>query len=213
MANFQYLKNIIYFGGSVVIFFAGMVIYGIILNSGELTLHEEMKNKGLKKLDNVKIIINRSNYFVEVFSDSVSVKKYKAVFGKNASQVKKFKDDYVTPIGRYKICSIDTSSQYHIFLSLNYPNKRDAAEALKNNFISKLEYDNIINSLQLEGCPSKDTKLGANIGIHGTGEYDLIFRNLPFIFNWTNGSIAVSNGNIEEILSVVGIGTEVIITN
>ncbi len=213
MNKFQYLKNILYFGGSVVIFFSGMVIYGIILNSGELTLQEEMRMKGLTELNDIKVVVNRTNYFLELLSDSVSVKRYKAVFGKNTSYTKTFRDDYVTPIGDYQICGIDTASQYHILLSLNYPNKRDAAEALKNNFISKSEYNNIINSLQSSGCPSKETELGSNIGIHGTGKYDFIFRNLPFIFNWTNGSIAVSNRNIEEIYSVVNVGTEVIITN
>ena len=38
-----------------------------------------------------------------------------------------------------------------------------------------------------------------------------IFKNLPFVFNWTNGSIAMSDENIDEIHSVIREGTEVVI--
>ncbi len=47
-----------------------------------------------------------------------------------------------------------------------------------------------------------ETELGNNIGIHGIGRLNFIFKNLPFIYNWTDGSIAVSNENIDEIYSV-----------
>jgi hypothetical protein len=60
-------------------------------------------------------------------------------------------------------------------------------------------------------CPEPDTDLGGNIGIQGIGEYNAIFKNLPFVFNWTDGSIAVSNEDIDEIYSVVKRGTKVVI--
>ncbi len=213
MDKFQYLKNIFYFGVSVLVFFSGMVIYGIILNVGQTTLKKEMGKKGLTELKNVKLVISRSEYYLELFADSISVKKYKTVFGKKKSHEKTSRNDYVTPIGEYVICGIDTASQYHILLSLNYPNSKDASEALKKEIIANSEYHEINNSLKQNECPPSETKLGSNIGIHGIGDYDFIFKNLPFIFNWTNGSIAVNNRSIEEIFSVVKIGTQVTITN
>ena len=36
-------------------------------------------------------------------------------------------------------------------------------------------------------------------------------KNLPFVYNWTNGSISVSNEAIDEIFSVVQKGTKVVI--
>ncbi len=54
-------------------------------------------------------------------------------------------------------------------------------------------------------CPYENTILGGEIGIQGIGEYNLIFKNLPFVFNWTNGSAAISNESIDELLSVVDI--------
>ena len=90
---------------------------------------------------------------------------------------------------------------------LNYPTKKDAAEALKNGVISKEEFNTL--NLAKSDCPPSNTRLGADIGIHGIGEYDFIFKNLPFAFNWTNGSIAMSNENIDELFSVVTLNTHV----
>ena len=213
MKNFNLFRNVAYFSGSVFVFFAGMVIYGIVLNLRQITLNEAMKSKGLTDLEDVKLVIDRSNYHLDLYSDTVLVKRYKVVFGKNRDNFKTSAYDYITPIGNYSICNIDTSSQYHKFLKLSYPNKRDAAEALKNGYIDKSEHDRIIHHSSVNNCSPGDTPLGANIGIHGTGKYNFIFKNLPFIFNWTNGSIAVSNENLDELFSVAKIGTKVKITN
>ncbi len=150
---------------------------------------------------------------LQLYADTVLVKSYKAVFGRGTKSVKTNLNDYITPAGKYKICRIDTGTVYHKNFLLNYPNQNDAAEALKTGYIGKKEYSDIINAQKNGDCPPQNTILGANIAIHGIGEYDFIFRNLPFIFNWTNGSIAVSNASVDELLTVVKVGTEVIIKN
>ena len=53
--------------------------------------------------------------------------------------------------------------------------------------------------------------LGGEIGIHGIGRLNYIFKNLPFVYNWTNGSIAMSDEDIDELYSVVKLGTKVVI--
>ena len=213
MKNFNLLKNVFYFSGSVFVFFAGLVVYGVILNLRQVTLVEAMASTKINELQNVHLIIDRSNFTLELYSDSLLVKKYKAIFGKNRNKIKTSEFDYVTPIGEYRICRIDTNVQYHKFLQINYPNPRDAAEAYKDGYINKKEHDLIIASYTNNEIPNENTPLGANIGIHGTGKYNFIFKNLPFIFNWTNGSIAISNENIDELYKVVKIGTPVKIKN
>ena len=203
------LKNILYISGSVVIFFAGMVLYGVILNLKEVTLAEALSDKGIKKIQNVRLFVDRKNYRIELYSDNVLVKTYKAAFGKNSATLKTSADDNVTPLGDYKICSIDTVSKFHKFLHLNYPNGRDAAEAIKQGYINRDEFNLIIFADRQNTCPPNNTKLGSGIGIHGIGTYDFIFKNLPFTFNWTNGSISVSDENIDELYSAVRIGTPV----
>lgn len=206
------IKNILYISASVIIFFTGLIFYGLILNSGEISLQDAMKEKNLTKIENPKIIIDRSSYRLQLYDGNLFIKSYKAVFGKNQNKIKTSDEDLVTPIGEYQICSIDTNHKYHKFFRLNYPNEKDAAEALKRGYITQDEFEQIVKLVSRNECPNAKTKLGANIGIHGIGEYDVIFRNLPFVFNWTNGSIAISNKSIDELSSIVKIGTQVKIT-
>lgn len=207
------VRNVIYIIASILIFFIGMIFYGIILNIREITLPEAMHNKGLKKLQNVRIIIDRKNYHLDLYSNGMKIKSYKAVFGRNNSYMKTSKGDYVTPIGKYRICRKDTNFKYYKNLQLNYPTTKDAAEALQNRIITRKEYMEIKYSHDHNQCPPSDTPLGAGIGIHGIGKYNFIFKNLPFVFNWTDGSIAVSNENIDELFSVTKVGTQVEIKN
>lgn len=206
------IRNIIYFSGSIILFFAGVILYGIILNIREDTLQEAMAEKGISELSDVSLVVDKSTYRVELYSDSILVKSYKAVFGKNQGNFKRSKDEKVTPVGRFKICNIDTNYLYHKKLMLNFPNSQIAAEALKYGFINKQDHDKIA-AVNGNNCPPFNTKLGGEIGIIGIGEYDLIFRNLPFAFNWTDGSIAISNESIDELHLIVKIGTPVEIRN
>lgn len=206
------VKNIFYIVASAIIFFAGLILYGVVLNLREITLDEAMAEKGITKIVEPKLLVDRKNFRIELYSGKTLIKTYKAVFGKNNSLVKTSKDDKVTPLGEYKICQLDTAVKYHKFLRLNYPNVQDAAEGLTRGYITKDEYDAIILTHKLNECAPKETHLGSEIGIHGIGTYDVIFRNLPFSFNWTNGSIAVSNQNVDELYKIIKIGTPVTIT-
>lgn len=192
-------------------FFFGMVVYGIVLNSGEMSLKDLAAEKGLDSFKNVKIVIRRDKYVLELYSDSTLVKTYKVVFGRNNSAIKERKDDYITPLGDYIICSIDTGVVYYKYFKINYPNEKDAAEAFRKGTITTSDFKKIMNSLEGNDCSYTHSALGADIGIHGIGKYDFVFSNLPFAFNWTNGSIALSNASIDELYSIVKPGTPVII--
>lgn len=190
-----------------------MVLYGIILNSREITLQEAMKRKNMDKLENVSIIIDKKNYKLELYSGSTLVKKYKAVMGRKKSKIKMAPNDLVTPVGVYKICKINKHKDFYKFFEINYPNLDDASECYKNGNISKDIYEKLISHLKKGKCLPSDLFDKYKIGIHGIGKYDLIFKNLPFTFNWTNGSVAISNKNIDELSSVIKVGTVVKIKN
>ncbi len=193
----------------MMLFFAGLVMYGVMLNLREVSLKEAMAAKGISSISNPSLVVNRKLYQVELYSEKVLVKTYKAVFGKNYSKVKTSKDDNVTPVGQYKICSKGENERYYKLLTLNYPNIYDAAEALARNYINKDEYDAILLAQKNNVCAPQETKLGAAISIQGIGKFNYIFKNLPFSFNWTNGSIAISNENIDELYAIVDVGTPV----
>jgi murein L,D-transpeptidase YafK len=209
--NKNTLQKVIFFSGGTLIFILGVILYGIIINFREITLNEAMRIKGFSKLNNTSILIERKNYSLSIYEDTVLIKTCRANFGKNINSPKSREGDNATPVGEYMICYIDTISRYHKFLRLNYPNLMDAGEALVKGRISQKQYDKLTFEFYYGDCPDSETDLGGNIGIQGIGEYNSIFKNLPFVFNWTDGSIAVSNEDIDEIYSVVKRGTKVVI--
>jgi murein L,D-transpeptidase YafK len=205
------LRNAVYFSGGIILFLAGAIVYGIILNLREDSLLESLKEKGYERFENPNIVVERKAFSLNLFEDTVLIKTYRASFGKNLSASKTKAEDNATPIGEYAICDIDSNNQYHKFLKLNYPNVNDAAEALRKGWITQKQFDQLKFEFYYEGCPKANTILGGNLGIHGIGKFDYILKNLPFVYNWTDGSIAVSNEAVDEIFSVVQKGTKVVI--
>jgi len=209
--NINMLRNIVLFSGGIILFILGIVIYGVILNLREPTLKEAMREKGFTKLENTSIIIEKRTYSLNLYEDTVLVKTYRANFGMHVNIPKSKADDDATPVGEYKICDIDTVHKYYKFFKINYPNLNDASEALRKNVITQKQFDELKFQFYYDDCIEPNTPLGGNVGIHGIGEYNAIFKNLPFSFNWTDGSIAVTNEDIDEIYSVVKKGTKVVI--
>jgi murein L,D-transpeptidase YafK len=209
--NKDVLRNIIYLTLAITIFFFGVLVYGIILNLRDVPLSEALLKTGYTEITNPKIVIDRHNYTLGIYEDSVLIKNYRVSFGKSVLTPKTRAGDKATPVGVYRICKIYTTHKYHKFFQINYPNLEDGGDALRKGWISQKEYNDIKFQYYYEGCTKYHRILGGDIGIHGIGELNYIFKNLPFVFNWTNGSIAMSNENIDEIYSVIREGTEVVI--
>jgi len=209
--NINLVRNVILFSGGIILFIFGVIAYGVILNLKEVPLKEAMAEKGFKKLVNPNIVINRSSYELDLYEDTVLIKTYRANFGRNVGAPKTRKGDLATPVGGYKICSIDSSSKYYKFFRLNYPNLNDATNALRIGVINQSEFDKLKFEYYYSDCTDSDTPLGGDIGIQGIGRLDFLFRYLPFNYNWTDGSIAVSNESMDELYTVVKKGTKVVI--
>lgn len=205
------LRNVIFTIGAMALFISGVIVYGVILNLREISLSEAMSQKGFRKLSEVNLIIDRRNFTLNVYEDTVFIKSYRVSFGRNLSDKKKLSGDGATPIGVYKICNISSDETYYKFLKINYPNLEDASEALRKSLITQKQFNQIKFEFYYEECVSSNTVLGGNIGIHGIGRLNPIFKNLPFVYNWTDGSIALSNESLDEILSIINIGTQVVI--
>ena len=89
------VRNIIYIIGSMLFFFSGIVAYGIILNLREKTLEEELQENKITELKNITIWVDRRNYKLYLLSDSIKVKTYNVVFGRNSNSIKLSKNDYI----------------------------------------------------------------------------------------------------------------------
>lgn len=205
------LKNVLFTIGAIALFFSGVIVYGIILNLRTIPLKDCMLQKGYRQLNDVNIIVDRATYTLSVYEDTVLIKSYRASFGRNLIDKKKQFDDGATPVGIYKICSINNNHIYHKFLKLNYPNLDDASEALRKSIITQKQFNQLKFEYYYEDCTNSETVLGGNMGIQGIGRLNSIFKNLPFVYNWTDGSIALCNEDLDEIFSVIKIGTQVVI--
>jgi murein L,D-transpeptidase YafK len=205
------LRNVIFTIGAMVLFISGVIVYGVILNLREVSLTEAMAEKGFRNLNDVNLLVDRKSFTLSVYEDTVFIKSYRVSFGRNLYDKKKLSNDGATPIGTYKICNISNDDTYYKFLKLNYPNLDDAAEALRKSIITQKQFNQLKFEFYYEECISPNTVLGGNIGIHGIGRLNSIFKNLPFVYNWTDGSIAMSNESLDEILSVIKTGTQVVI--
>jgi len=205
------VRNVLYMSTAIILFMLGVVIYGVILNTREISLLDAMTEKGFNELQHPAIRINRANYILELYEDSILVKSYRVSFGRNVHKLKTRAGDEATPVGEYVICSIDTATGFNKFFRLNYPNISDASDALRKGWIAQQEFDAIRTVINYGGCPEFNKTLGGNIGIHGIGRLNFIIKNLPFVYNWTNGSIAMSDEDIDELYSVIKRGCKVVI--
>ncbi len=205
------MKNLIFYIGGIIIFIIGMIVYGIIQDLRKTSLKDLLSEKKIENLDNPKIIINKLDYKLHLYIDTVLVKTYNIALGANPRFSKQSKNDRFTPIGNFYVCDKRITDGLGKIMILNYPNVEDAIRGLESGIITKSEFEKIINANASNLCPPMDTNLGGFVKIHGNGKFDLLLRNLPFIFNWTDGSIAVNNSEIEELYSVCKIGTTVII--
>ena len=205
------LRNIVYTIGAVALFISGVIVYGIILKLREVPLQEAIAQKGFRTLSSANLLVDRKTFSLILYEDTVFIKSYRVSFGRNLTDKKKLVDDGATPVGIYKICSITDDEMYHKFLRINYPNLDDAAEALRKSLITQKQYNQIKFEFYYEECVDPSPVLGGNIGIHGIGRLNSIFKNLPFVYNWTDGSIAMSNEDLDEILTVISTGTNVVI--
>jgi len=128
--------------------------------------------------------------------------------GRNGVSTSKQEGDQKTPLGSYRISRIKTDSRYHLFFGFDYPNMDQATEALKARRISSDEWQ-AINMAHLQGRePPANTPLGGYVGIHGIGSGD---PRIHEDFNWTEGCIALTNEQIDDLARWIKAGTRVVV--
>ncbi len=205
------IKKFIYLFISLILFFAGMLLYGKLLRIKENKIIPEEKGINISDSAKVRLKISLKKYRLALIADNVVLKEYRVYLGHSNNKMASLRNGYVTtPVGKYKITSIDTNKLFFLRIDLNYPNSEDIKTAFKNHFISKEEFTRLWRKINKNESFKFDKKIfGSKISIEGYGKLNYILENLPFVFNWTNGSIALSNEDIAEITKFIKIGTEV----
>lgn len=135
--------------------------------------------------------------------ENISIGRY------GATRDKRLHDNR-TPIGRYRITHITADTPYHLFIGIDYPNRGDAERGLAAGLIDRKTYRAIINAQEAGRPPPQHTRLGGYLGIHGLGQGD---PRIHADFNWTEGCIALTNEQIDELARWVKPGMPVVIIN
>lgn len=104
--------------------------------------------------------------------------------------------DDKTPLGKFRIGWVNEKSRYYRFFGLNYPNLDTAKRALEENRISEETWLSILEAKSSGKTPPQNTSLGGHIGIHGIGRGD---QEIHHRYNWTNGCIALTNEQIDQL--------------
>lgn len=135
-----------------------------------------------EKIDLIEI--DKSDRRMTVYRDGVALRSYEIALGFDPEGPKAQQGDGRTPEGRYTIDRRNPKSAFHLSLGLNYPRPLDKLRAA-----------------------TKGVSPGGDIFIHGQPNG---FEGLRW-GDWTEGCIAVTNDEMEEIWRITEVGTEVVI--
>jgi murein L,D-transpeptidase YafK len=160
----------------------------------------------------LRLIIWKSQYSVTLYKGDDPVKTYRAVFGRGFQDGdKRMQGDKRTPEGEFYICTMNNSKRFYKFMGLSYPDLKHAEYGLKSGMISLSEYVLIKNANQERQPPPWDTRLGGAVGLHGRVLEGDATKTPLANMNWTDGCIALDNADVDELFSVVSLGTPVTI--
>ncbi|MEE4152546.1 MAG: L,D-transpeptidase family protein [Erythrobacter sp.] len=128
------------------------------------------------------LLVDKSERLLIAYAGGQPIRAYRGIqFGDAPQGHKRFEGDERTPEGRYVIDTRNPQSRYHLSLRISYPNGTDRAYAA-----------------------SRGRSPGGDIFIHGQPNW-LASGRMPG--DWTDGCIALSNAEIEELWRLVPGGT------
>lgn len=133
-----------------------------------------------------KIIILKSARQMTLLSAGKILKTYRVALGSSPVGPKQVEGDHKTPEGNYVIDAKNAHSQFHLSLHISYPSAADQQRAR-----------------------SMGTRPGGAIMIHGLAPPFAYLGPLHRQTDWTDGCVAVTNAEIEEIWKLVPVGTKV----
>jgi murein L,D-transpeptidase YafK len=140
------------------------------------------------------IIIDKSDYELQVYDDKGWYATYPVVFGSSSLDDKEMEGDRKTPEGTFKIISKKTHAKWDRFIMLDYPTKESYEK---------------FNQRKQSGQIPRNASIGGGVGIHGTWPHE--DYQVDKFKNWTNGCIALKNEDVEDLYNYITIGTKVII--
>ena len=130
------------------------------------------------------LLVDKSDRLLVAYRDGRAIRAYRNIqFGDAPQGHKQFEGDERTPEGIYTIDWRNPQSRYHLSLRISYPNSADRAHAARFG-----------------------RSPGGDIFIHGQPNA-LPAGRIPG--DWTDGCVALSNAEMEELWQIVPDGTPI----
>jgi murein L,D-transpeptidase YafK len=133
-----------------------------------------------------RIVIEKAARTMMLLRHGKVLKTYKVALSREPVGAKERTGDHKVPEGEYAVDSKNPHSRFHLALHISYPNAADRERARKLG-----------------------VKPGGNIEIHGLDSKYAWVGRLQRQVDWTDGCVAVTNSEIEEIWPLVRVGTPV----
>lgn len=130
-----------------------------------------------------QIYVRKADRKMYLLHGNVALKTYDIALGGNPVGAKQYEGDMKTPEGVYYIDRRNPNSTYHLSLGISYPNNADR-----------------------ENAAAMGKRPGGDIFIHGRAG-----ANKGKGRDWTAGCIAVKDGQMEEVYSMIRPGTPILI--
>ncbi len=134
------------------------------------------------------LVVLKSERRLNVYAGDTLLKSYHVSLGKNPLGDKAFEGDNKTPEGQYFIYAKNPNSVCYKNLGISYPDKSDI-------LVSK----------------SYRKQPGGDIKIHGLPNRQGFWGKFHRLIDWTNGCVAVTNTEMDELYYSVNVGTPIII--
>ncbi|MES2370964.1 MAG: L,D-transpeptidase [Bacteroidota bacterium] len=159
------------------------------------TSFKKAKNYSLRTATkySYKVIIVKNKYELQIYDSTGEwLVTYPVVFGNKDMGDKMMEGDRKTPEGIFHIAMKRKHEKWNSFLSIDYP----TAESYQR-----------FNQRKAKGLIPTSARIGGSIGIHGTWPHEDFA--VDTYQNWTEGCISTKNNFIQEIFSMLPVGTTV----
>lgn len=134
------------------------------------------------------IVVEKAQHRLSVYRENVLLKTYIVALGWGGLGPKTRQGDGKVPEGEYRITAHNPNSAYHLSLRIGYPTPAQRADAA-----------------------ARGVSPGGDIMIHGLPNGRSDFGATHRTVDWTDGCIAVTDEEIEELFDHVADGTPIVI--
>ncbi len=133
-----------------------------------------------------KVVVDKSHAKLFLKKNGKVIREFHVVFGENPKGHKQQEGDERTPEGQYILDFKNSDSRFYKSIHISYPNEQDKARAR-----------------------AAGVDPGGLIMIHGQKNSLGVLASVAQNFNWTDGCIAVTNSEMDEIWNAVEEGTPI----